>query len=121
MDWSTVLSELLKLALAVAVPFIVIAIGRLAVAALKAAQTYLDKHDLGVAESLANAAIQYAEVKLAGISGKERMAWVLSYLKGRGVAIDEAEAEALYQEFARWYKRENSAATETASEVPADA
>ncbi len=117
MDWSTLVSELLRLALAVAVPFLVVAVGRLAVAALKAAETYMDAHDLGVAENVARAAITYAEVQLAGISGKERMEWVLSYLRGRGIEIDEAEAESLYQDFAAWFKERKSAA----EEAPANA
>lgn len=116
MDWNAVLTELLKLILAAAVPFVVIAIGRLAVAALKAAQTYLDQHDLGVAETVANAAIQYAEDKLQGITGPERMAWVLRYLEGRGLDVDEVEAQALYREFARYYKRETSTAETPATD-----
>lgn len=116
MDWSPVLSELLKLALAAAVPFVVVALGRLAVAALKAAETYIAKHDLGVAETVANAAIQYAEDKLQDISGPERMAWVLRYLSARGLDVDEVEAQALYREFARYCKRDKVTA-----ETPADA
>lgn len=119
MDWSTVFSELLKLALTAAVPFVVLALGRLAVAALKAAETYLDQHDLGVAETVANAAIQYAEDKLQEISGPERMAWVLKYLDERGIDVDEVEAQALYREFARYYK--DKAAAAPAAEVPSNA
>jgi hypothetical protein len=118
MDWSTVFSELLKLALAVAVPLVVLALGRLAVAALKAAETYLAEHDLGVAETLANAAIEFAEVKLKDITGAERMAWVLEYLAARGIDIDNVEAERIYQEFARYYKREQAAAAAPAVQVP---
>lgn len=119
MDWSTVFSELLKLVLAAAVPFVVIAIGRLAVAALKAAETYLDQHDLGVAETVANAAIQYAEDKLKDVTGPERMAWVLKYLGARGLDVDEVEAQALYREFARYYK--DKAAVTATAEVPSNA
>jgi chorismate mutase len=118
MDWSTAVSELLKLALAIAVPFGLVALGKLAVAALNAANTYMDKHDLGVAETLARAAITTAEAKLKDVSGAERMEWVLDYLDSRGLHVDETEAEAIFQALNKAWKAEQAAATPEPATAP---
>lgn len=129
MDWTDLLQRLLEAALTVAVPLVVLALSKLASAALSNAKVAAEKHQLGQWSEIAEAAIEYAQKRLADRTGPERMAWVRGYLAQRGVEYDEVQAQAIYNSLSRYWKASADApaapvAEEFAApvtEVPADA
>lgn len=92
------LKEILGLLAWALVPWVVFKSGKLIGAGIDAVQAWLDEKDDAAWAQAAEAAIMWAELKMADVSGEERMEWLLDYLEQRGWDIDEQKAEWMFQQ-----------------------
>lgn len=95
-------SKLLELLIALAVPFIVYALGRAATALLIWARAGAAEVDNVIIGKALEAGIIWAQVQLADRTGAERLAWVVQYLNGKGIKVDKPEVEAYFQQLNKY-------------------
>lgn len=97
MFWQEFSGKLLEFVIALLVAAVVYVGNRAATAFLRWANAQADEVDNVIIGRALEAAIVWAELRLKNIPGPERLAWVMKYLEGKGITIDEAEAEAYFQ------------------------
>ena len=96
--WQQFGQQTVGLLISVAVALLAYVGNKAASAALQWARLEADKHDESVLWDLAEAGIIFAEARFRQKTGAERMKYVLDYLDGRGVEIDEEQVEAIFQQ-----------------------